>query len=597
MLLMLPLLLSTGAALAQFDDPAPGLDPASTSPLYRGEELLQTGSYAAAAEIFQQADGLDRNPGVIGASRALAAMGNLREAMRVCENLIDDDHADFPLVSTQLAEVKRMAGESAEALSILESVIDGLGVQGAPVRTLVQYAGLLQFVGRKPESYVLLEEVVDRYDNGLVFSSPDVAMVALASWMLDRFHDANSLFQEATRADPRNLEAHVLWGDLFLEKYNEGEAERSYADALEIIGRYTPALVGMAKITGDERALQRALAINPNSVPAMGDPWPHPATQRPLGGSRRGHFSRALNLNPEALGVLSALASEAAMEERMTDYALHAAQVEAFSPNNSIFLADVAEHFGGNYRFSEAVEYARASIEADPQYWRGYTLLGSNLIRLGEEAEGRANLEIGFENDPFNVLSSNLLTVFDTLEEYATLESEHFLVHMSPRDARILWPYMEAMLERSLGQARGEVGFRARVSGADRSVRKHPGFRRALGGTARHRATGGNLLRQGDNPDLPRHLERQLAGNRLARVFPRHHLADDRQSHSALAVRGHFGLGRAGRKALLGAQAGTRPRARGPEQSVSARVRVEWRLQWGAQQCRPRLCLFPSPTW
>ncbi|MYA36527.1 MAG: tetratricopeptide repeat protein [Gammaproteobacteria bacterium] len=448
--LMLPLLLSTGAALAQFDDPAPGPDPAqgltNDSPLYRGEELLQTGSYAAAAEIFQQADGLDRNPGVIGASRALAAMGNLQEAMRICENLIDDDHADFPLVSTQLAEVKRMAGESAEALSILESVIDGLGVQGAPVRTLVQYAGLLQFVGRKPESYVLLEEVVDRYNDGLVFSSPDVAMVALASWMLDRFHDANSLFQEATRADPRNLEAHVLWGDLFLEKYNEGEAERSYADALEINGRFTPALVGMAKITGDERALQRALAINPNSVPAM------EILGRILQRSGReeeavGHFSRALNLNPEALGVLSALASEAAMEERMADYALHAAQVEAFSPNNPIFLADVAEHFGGNYRFTEAVEYARAAIEADPQYWRGYTLLGSNLIRLGEEAEGRANLEIGFENDPFNVLSSNLLTVFDTLEEYATLESEHFLVHMSPRDARILWPYMEAMLE------------------------------------------------------------------------------------------------------------------------------------------------------
>ena len=448
--LMLPLLLPTGAALAQFDEPGPDPDSAPDftidAPLDRAEELLQNGSYAAAAEVFQQADGLDRNPGVIGASRALAAMGNLQEAMRVCENLIDEDYADFPLVSTQLAEVKRMAGASAEALAILESVIEGLGVQGAPVRTLVQYAGLLQFTGRKVESYALLEEVVDRYDNGLVFASPDVAMVALASWMLDRFHDANSLFQEATRADPRNLEAHALWGDLFLEKYNEGEAERSYADALEINSRHTPSLVGMAKITGDERALQRALAINPNYVPAM------EVFGRILQRSGReeeaaGHFSRALNLNPEALGVLSALASQAAMEERMTDYELHAAQVEAFSPDNPIFLADVAEHFGNNYRFTEAVEYARAAIEADPQYWRGYTVLGSNLIRLGEEAEGRENLEIGFENDPFNVLSSNLLTVFDTLEEYATLESEHFLVHMSPRDARILWPYMETMLE------------------------------------------------------------------------------------------------------------------------------------------------------
>ncbi len=441
-LLVATLMLPAGAAFAQFDEP----DSANDSPLYRGEQLLRTGAYAAAAEIFLQTDGLDRNAGVIGASRALAGMGNYREAIRVCEQLIGDDHAAFPLVSTQLAEVRRMTGASAEALSILQSVVDGLGVQGAPARALTQYAGLLQFVGRKAESLALLEEVVDRYDAGLVFASPDIAMAALASWMLDRFHDANSLFQEAVRADPQNLEAHVLWGDLFLEKFNEGEAEQSYRDALEINDRHVPALVGMARITGDERALQRALAVNPNSVPAM------EVYGRILQGSGReqeaaAHFSRALGLNPEALGVLSAMASQAAMEERMADYAAHAAQVEAFSPANPVFLADIAEHFGGNYRFAEAVEYARAAIGADPRYWRGYTLLGSNLIRLGAEEEGRANLEIGFENDPFNVLSSNLLTVFDTLEEYAALESEHFLARMSPRDAEILWPYLEALLE------------------------------------------------------------------------------------------------------------------------------------------------------
>ena len=440
MLLGLILLLPAGA-FAQLDEPA-----GATSPLQRGEQLLLNGSYAAAAEVFQRTAGLDRNAGVIGASRAFAGMGNYQQAISVCEELIDGDYADHPLVSSQLAEVKRMTGASAEAILILRTVIDGLGVEGTPVRPLVQYASLLQFTGRKQESYPLLEEVVDRYDNGLVFSSSDVAMTALASWLLGRFHDANSLFQEAIRADPRNLEAHVLWGDLFLEKYNEGEAEASYQEALEINDRHVPALVGMARLSGDERSLQRALAINPNSVAAM-EVWGRLLQRNGREEEAAAHWSRALNLNPEALGVLGAMASRAAMEERMADYALHAARVETFSPGNPVFLADVADHFGSNYRFSEAVEYARAAIAVDPGYWRGYTLLGSNLIRLGEEAEGRANLEIGFENDPFNVLSSNLLTVFDTLEEYATLESEHFLVRMSPRDANILWPYLEPLLE------------------------------------------------------------------------------------------------------------------------------------------------------
>ena len=32
---------------------------------------------------------------------------------------------------------------------------------------------------------------------------------------------------EATRIDPENLEAQVLWGDLFMEKYNVEDAEKS----------------------------------------------------------------------------------------------------------------------------------------------------------------------------------------------------------------------------------------------------------------------------------------------------------------------------------------------------------------------------------
>ena len=112
----------------------------------------------------------------------------------------------------------------------------------------------------------MLNQAVQRYNNGLVFASEDVAMVALASWLLGNFHDANSLFDEATRANPNNLEAHTLWADLFLEKYNAADAERGYQDALEINSRYLPALVGVAQVLGDERALQRALAINPENI-------------------------------------------------------------------------------------------------------------------------------------------------------------------------------------------------------------------------------------------------------------------------------------------------------------------------------------------
>ena len=427
------------------------------SPLFRGEQLLMTGSYAAATDIFQMADGLDRNEGLVGASKAFAMMGNYQEAMSVVEVAVEDDeYARFPLLSTQLAEVKRAVGESKEALEILESVVAGLAEP--PVRTLVQYGSLLDFVGQKQIAFSILDQAVQRYNNGLVFASEDVAMVALASWLMGNFHDANSLFSEATRANPNNLEAHSLWGDLFLEKYNASDAERSYQEAIDINGRYVPALVGMANVIGDERALQRALAINPNSIPAM-ETYGQLLMVNGREEEAQDYFERVLALNSESLKTLSVLASQAALEERSAQYEDYLAQVESFSPNNPIFLGNIADSFGNNYLFDEAVEFARAAIAADPQYWQGYTLLGSNLIRLGEEEEGKTNLEIGYENDPFNVLTSNMLKVFDTLETYATLESEHFKVHMSENDADVLWPYLEPLLEESWVTLTAKYGF------------------------------------------------------------------------------------------------------------------------------------------
>lgn len=418
---------------------------------------MLAGSYAAASEIFRQADGLDRIDGLIGASRALVMMGNYLEAENLVAEAIEGDaYADFPLLSTQLAEIKRMTGQSRAALDILQQAIGGNAEP--PVRSLVQYGSLLKFTGQQEQWRQVLDRVVQRYNAGLVFSSEDVAMVAQASWLLGNFHDANSLFDEATRANPNNLEAHTLWADLFLEKYNAADAERSYQDALDVNARYVPALVGIAQVVGDERSLQRALAINPNSVQAL-ETYAQLLMINGREQEAEEYFDKVLELNPESLKTLSVLAASAALEERMDDFAGYQQRVEAFSPGNAEFLGHIADSFGNNYRFEEAVHYARASIEADPEYWQGHTLLGSNLIRLGEEEEGRQSLETGFDNDPFNVMTSNMLKVFDTLETYATVESEHFKVHMSERDSLILWPYLEPLLEESWETLTAKYGF------------------------------------------------------------------------------------------------------------------------------------------
>src|SRR5690606_40541705 len=68
-------------------------------------------------------------------------------------------------------------------------------------------------------------------------------------------------------------------------------------------------------------------------------------------------------------------------------------------------------------------------------------------------------LELAFDNDPFDVMTSNLLKVFDTLDSYVTLTSEHFEVRMSEKDSRVLWPYMEPLIEESWDTLVAKYGF------------------------------------------------------------------------------------------------------------------------------------------
>ena len=424
-------------------------------PLERGQQLLNAGSYIAAIDSFQRVNGFDEEAALLGLGRAYALTGQYEEGIALLEDEIGA-YAISPVLSTQLAELLRTTGQSARALDILEEVVSENTTP--PVRALVQYGSLLQFVGRRDEAIAPLNAAIARYDNGMVFDSEEVAMVALASWLLNRFHDANSLFSEATRVDPNNLEAQVLWGDLFMEKFNTPDAEKSYDAALAINRRYGPALIGQAKISGGERSLSFALSVNERDVKALETM----ATLLVLNNRQEDaeeFIEAALEINPESIKSLSLKATQAAMKEEFAEFAQLEAQVKSFSPNNPHFYGDIADAFGNNYRFTEAVGYARQAIAADPNYWQGHTLLGTNLIRLGEEEAGRESLELAFDNDPFNVMTSNMLKVFDTLEEYATLRTEHFEVRMSQSDAVVLWPYMAPLIEENWATLTEKYGF------------------------------------------------------------------------------------------------------------------------------------------
>ena len=68
-------------------------------------------------------------------------------------------------------------------------------------------------------------------------------------------------FRAAVARQPKNAELRVRWGRLFLERFQPGEAETLFNEALEIDPKHAGAVLGLALVASenfDRRAMELA---------------------------------------------------------------------------------------------------------------------------------------------------------------------------------------------------------------------------------------------------------------------------------------------------------------------------------------------------
>jgi tetratricopeptide (TPR) repeat protein len=420
---------------------------ANPSALAQATAFFRSGHYVEALGLFQKVEAADRIQGVIGAVRTWIMIGQYGAAEAICLKTLGNRPGD-PLIIGRLAEILAMTGRSDEAMGILEPAVRAAD---ATLGSLVQYGRLLQLRGRRDEASAIFQRALSVNDAGQVIESDDLAKLAVASRSLERFHDANRFFRQALRADPQNLAAEVLWGDLFRAKYNMAEARKSYAAVLEQNPKHVSALVGMAKtLRGNaaQKLLEDALTVNASSESAL-EALAEIAIEDDHWQMAKTYLDKILEINRESVNAQTLQAAIAYLEEDGSKYTSLQQALAQFSPGNARFYARIAEICGRKYRFDDAVEMARLALKTDPQHNNAATILGMNLLRLGREEEGRTHLERSFENDPFNIWTMNMLRVLDALADFETHRTEHFIVRMHPSDAPTLWPYLKPLLAES----------------------------------------------------------------------------------------------------------------------------------------------------
>ena len=308
--------------------------------------------------------------------------------------------------------------------------------------------------GDREKALAEFDSFIDLYSSVPTISSKELTAVGTAVRYLGRgdsrlYRDALRAYDEAIAADPGNLEPRILVGEMFLEKYNGTEAAQAFQDVLSVNSRHPRALLGMARAKqfngslGFTDQIDDALDQNSNLVTArVFKAWLHLEAENHE--EARSEIEAALRVNPASLRALSALAASHYLRGERDGYEKVRDRVRELSPAYGEIYNDIAELSVKSRKYREAAELAREAIALDPQSWRGFGILGMNQLRLGQMAEGRANLETAFEGDPYSVWFFNTLALLDSFENYTVFgDDPRFLFVLHNREADVLRPYIE----------------------------------------------------------------------------------------------------------------------------------------------------------
>ena len=355
-----------------------------------------------------------------------------------------------------------LTGNYDQALAHMNAILTNANVG---VAAQYEKAALLADTGKREEAEAIYKKLIENFQNGTIRNPNDLLWVARALWTTEYYHDANDLLKIITQGNPRNAEAFVAWGDLLAEKYNEPEAIASYQDALKIDPNMPEALVGMASAFADSEpekasaALERAMKTNPNLIDGhlliAGqdiDSEQYDKAQEEI--------EKVLAVNPKSAEAMSLRASISFLRNNTADFDKYVKQVLEINPQYSKLYDTLANNCERLRLYKEAVALAREALRLNARDWTAMSTLGVNLLRIGEEDEGRAALAKAYDGDQFNVMTVNTLKLLDSFEHFVRFDTTHFKVKLHEKEVAVLRPYVSELLEKAYNTLTAKYDFK-----------------------------------------------------------------------------------------------------------------------------------------
>jgi tetratricopeptide (TPR) repeat protein len=377
----------------------------------------------------------------------LVGRGDLHAAERVAREGGDSTLA-------WLGEVLVLRGRVAEAGAVLGRV--AVGTPGSRRATAI-LAELAERRGDNARMLALATPLADTWRRGGEgWNADDLVAAGRVLRLLgaddpDAVREALRAFDAAAAADPDGAEGILRASDLLLERYNGPDAVQGYRDVLARREDDVRAIVGLARaaaLTGGDAlaTVRRALRIAPEWPPAL-ELLARLHLEAEQYDSSRAAARRAVAADSASLAAWAALASLAWLNDDSTGFREAERRAAALSARPAAFYADIAEAAARHRRYAAAVTLARRGVALDSMSVAALGALGTNLLRVGKIAEGRAVLERAFARDPYHLWHKNTLDLLDELSGFATVRTGRFEVVAPAEDAPLLAALIGPLLE------------------------------------------------------------------------------------------------------------------------------------------------------
>jgi tetratricopeptide (TPR) repeat protein len=390
-------------------------------------------------------------PGLQAAARALIE-GKYDDVAGLTAKLDQQD----PSVAAVNGRALIARGKYQEAEALLRPIAGR-----APASDAALELGLLLHMLGRPEAAAILSKVgaaASVSNDAQELGRAARALQALRHQARDvaqATEDAHATFRDAVSLAPKDPALNTAWGELFLETYNNGEALKSFQDALAADPRHEPALVGIALAIADEdppkanAAALKALEINPSDIRALA----FLAEQAIDNGKRddaRKVLEKALTVNPVSLEALSLVAALDYLEDKTADFQATVAKVQAIAPGYGEVYRVAADVTARAYRFDEAVTLVREALKLRPAESQALGDFGLYLLRTADEPGARQALEASFKLDPYDRVTYNLLQMMDTLDTFVTVQDNDIVLKLAKDEAPVLQEFALSLAHRAL---------------------------------------------------------------------------------------------------------------------------------------------------